>query len=280
MTSFKLEWKLVSLTPSKLFIFLPVSDSNAKINHIKLSEEPDDLVKKKYYSYAEYKTKKDFQISAHISATVTRILKYKGSSKGFLKNEKNLLMNKTKKLVKGLHSAKDVYEWILKNTGFTKDCSVYYKNLLESNLVDLKRALRGESMCGGKSALFVSMCRNLGIPARVVTGYFLREGWTLLKNAKQHDKFMDLHVWAEYFDKGYWHPVDINIAQQVGKNYCPCLFCYPLSDIINIDIKGIPIDIGNNRDRIYIHDGIEKGGTDITGNNNLVSLFCSKCNEG
>ncbi len=84
---------------------------------------------------------------------------------------------------------------------------------------DLVMVDKSVCMCGGKSLLFISMCRNIGIPARKVNGFFLRNGWVNLRDEVMHDDWLDLHVWAEFYDKGYWHPVDINIAQQTHKDY-------------------------------------------------------------
>jgi hypothetical protein len=221
MAEFFLNWKLFSKVPSILYVHLPISDTNCIIKSVKLSKNPEEIVKNKYYSYAKFLAKEDFEVSANVDAKVKRIDKFKGKKESiFLENEKNLLMNETKKYSNNLKSAREVYEYIINNFGQPENTGFYFKDLLDSNLNDLKLILKTKkAMCGGKSALFVSICRNMGVPARVVTGYFLRDGWTLLKNAKEHDNFMDLHVWAEYYEKGYWRPVDINIAQQTGKDY-------------------------------------------------------------
>lgn len=221
MVHFILNWNLFSKVPSVLYTHLPINDDNCIIKSIKLSKKPSGIVKNKYYSYAKYLTNGDFEISAELNVKVKRIDKFKGKKESiFLENDPNLLMNQTKKFTKDFKTAGEVYNYVIKNFGQPESCKFYYLNLLDSNLDDLKLLLKsGKAMCGGKSALFVSMCRNIGIPARVVTGYFLKKGWTLLKNAKEHDDFMDLHVWAEYYEKGCWHPVDINIAQQTDKDY-------------------------------------------------------------
>lgn len=178
------------------------------------------MFREKYYSYAKYITKGNF-VSAKINANVRRIDKYKDNNDvRFLTKEPNLFMSKTKKFVKGLSSASEVYDWILKNIGFPKSLKHYLIDLTKDDTEDLQMAIRDKkAMCGGRSQLFVSMCRNLGIPSRKVTGYFMRDGWTWLRNAKLHKNWLDLHVWAEFYENGYWIPVDCNIAKQTGKDY-------------------------------------------------------------
>lgn len=223
MVQLKLKWEFISKSPSKLYIHLPINAANQKILSMKLSEKPNLLVRKQYFSYAKYLTKGNFIVSAKIKARIKRIGKFKEVNNSiFLENEPFLLMNKTKKLAKGLNDAREVYEWILKNISRPKSLKDYLTDLTygSDNLRDLQRAItKREAMCGGKSLLFVSMCRFIGIPSRIVTGYFMRDGWTWLKNAKFHKSWLDLHVWAEFYDDGLWIPADVNIAQQTGNDY-------------------------------------------------------------
>ncbi|WDE03482.1 hypothetical protein SG34_019065 [Thalassomonas viridans] len=59
-------------------------------------------------------------------------------------------------------------------------------------------ALRlGAASCNGKSRLFVSLVRGLGLPARLVGGVVLNEG-----------KKRTSHQWVEVFIQGYWIPFD------------------------------------------------------------------------
>jgi transglutaminase-like putative cysteine protease len=221
MTQFKISWKLVSKSPSKLYVYLPISDGNQKIKSVELSKKPSVLFKEKYYSYAKYVPTGNADVSATVNADVSSIKKYKDTSnKIFLEKEPSLLMGRTRKFTKGLRDAREVYDWILSNIKFPKSLNHYLIDLREDDIPDLRSAIeRKESMCGGKSELFVSMCRNMCIPARKVTGYFLRDGWTWLRNANFHRNWMDLHVWAEFYENGWWIPVDCNIAQQTGKDY-------------------------------------------------------------
>jgi hypothetical protein len=216
-----LNWKLLSKVPSTLYLHLPIEDGNQKILSLELSKNPEELFKEKYYSYAKYLTDGNFFVSAKIRTETRGIDRYKDANDiRFLTKEPYLLMDKTRKFVKSLSNAREVYEWILKNVGFPKSLKHYLINLTNDDSSDLRMAIKeNKSMCGGKSLLFVSMCRNLGIPSRTVTGYFLRNGWAWLKNAKFHKNWLDLHVWAEYYENGWWIPVDCNIAQQTGKDY-------------------------------------------------------------
>ncbi len=216
----KLKWKFLSRVKSNLYIHLPINDGNQKIISLDLSKKPSMFFKEKYYSYAKYKTK-GISISAKIMAQVKNIDKYKDVNDArFLTKEPKLLTSKTKRFVKNLSNARDVYDWIIENIGRPKSIKHYLKDLTKDDSEDLKMSIeRRKATCGGKSLLFVSMCRNLGIPSRIVSGYFLRNGWARLRNAKFHKKWFDMHVWAEFYQRGWWIPVDINIAQQTGKDY-------------------------------------------------------------
>src|SRR5262249_50036585 len=54
----------------------------------------------------------------------------------------------------------------------------------------------GSGDSGGKSRLLVALCRNRGIPARLVTGLTLAKG-----------ESQAAHVWAEAWVSGYWLPM-------------------------------------------------------------------------
>lgn len=67
-----------------------------------------------------------------------------------------------------------------------------------SGTTDALTALRlGEASCNGKSRLFVSLCRNKGIPARLVGGLILTS-----------DSKRTSHQWAEVYVDGIWVPMD------------------------------------------------------------------------
>ncbi len=219
--NFNVRWKFISNKNSKLYIHLPINDGNQKILSLELSKKPRKFFKEKYYSYAKYLTNKNIVIEAKIKANIRRIDKYKDTNDvRFLVREPKLLTSKTRKFVKGLSNAREIYDWIIKNIGRPKVLKHYLKDLTKDDSDDLRMAVcKKKAMCGGKSLLFVSMCRNLGIPARIVSGYFMRNGWSWLKNSKLHSKWFDMHIWAEFYQRGWWIPVDINIAQQTENDY-------------------------------------------------------------
>ncbi len=67
-----------------------------------------------------------------------------------------------------------------------------------SGTTDALTALRlGEASCNGKSRLFVALCRNKGIPARLVGGLIL-----------ENDSKRTSHQWAEVYVDGVWVPMD------------------------------------------------------------------------
>lgn len=66
--------------------------------------------------------------------------------------------------------------------------------------------------CGGYSTLFVALCQKAGIPARIVSGFWLG------KDSENNT----MHAWAEYaICDGTWIPVDLDIEQlrQQGRTY-------------------------------------------------------------
>ena len=67
-----------------------------------------------------------------------------------------------------------------------------------SKLTDALEVLRtNEASCNGKSRLFVALCRQQGIPARLVGGMILKEG-----------RKRTSHQWAEVYIEGNWVPFD------------------------------------------------------------------------
>ena len=67
-----------------------------------------------------------------------------------------------------------------------------------SGFTDALTALKlGEASCNGKSRLFVSMARNLNLPARLVGGLIMQQG------SKR-----TTHQWVEIYINGHWVPFD------------------------------------------------------------------------
>ncbi len=71
-------------------------------------------------------------------------------------------------------------------------------NLGDRNLYTTKEILKAKSaVCDGYSALFIAIARNLGIPARVVFGWYLNE------------KGLDGHAWVEVkINTQQWWPLE------------------------------------------------------------------------
>jgi len=62
--------------------------------------------------------------------------------------------------------------------------------------------------CGAQSQYFAALCRSIGIPARVPSGYQM-----ILQPA-------GTHVWAEYYVEGYgWIPADVTVAEGADWSY-------------------------------------------------------------
>lgn len=89
--------------------------------------------------------------------------------------------------------AEAAYDWVLDKTRY--------------QLVDGLKGARfcfneGYGECGDYSTLFVALCRNAGIPARIVAG-----AWASGKNG--------WHCWAEFMlPGGHWVPVDCSLGDR------------------------------------------------------------------
>ncbi len=89
-----------------------------------------------------------------------------------------------------------LFKWVRDNIRYKHPPNIW------GNLPAL-HSRRGD--CGSSSFLFVSLCRAVGIPARVVFGRLLSE-----------KKRSSPHAWAECFIDG-WLPVDCSIARNVKR---------------------------------------------------------------
>ena len=166
-----------------------------------------------------------------------KISKYKEINEGnFLEDDKLLQIGKIKPLALELKTPQNFYEWIVKNIKFPEDLSKYLKDLnWAENALDVLKNKRGE--CLGKSLLFVSLCRAVGIPARIVSGYFIKNGSISLLNAKFDKDSLELHQWAEFFDGNFWIPVDCSLAQEEMKDYFGKFHEYRIIISKDINIK-------------------------------------------
>lgn len=70
--------------------------------------------------------------------------------------------------------------------------------------------------CNDIHALFISLCRSLGIPARLILGQALEAPATPGEDACE---LCGYHCWAEFFASGLgWIPVDASCACKYGKH--------------------------------------------------------------
>ncbi|MEY4591690.1 MAG: hypothetical protein RIR18_585 [Pseudomonadota bacterium] len=102
--------------------------------------------------------------------------------------------------------AKAMFEWVTENTGYLPD-------LPGGGTGDVTQQVRSGRFGGGSvdiAALFVGLCRSMGIPARLVFG--LRVDRSLISDslsANPEDLRRDQHCRAEFYIPGYnWIPVD------------------------------------------------------------------------
>jgi len=211
----------ISKNAKEAWLAVPIKTTFQTITSLKFSHKYTKLVFDEYHSYAYFKTPKQ-EIFASVKMQLNKIKKFKGfegeALVKFLQNNKFLQLEKVKALAESLAHPKNFYKWIIQNIAFPESLYRYLENLNKIEKVEtiLKHK---EAECTGKSLLFVALCRAIGIPARIVNGYFLKQGSIALRNAVLNKNSLDLHTWAEFFDKGYWVPVDCQLAQDTGKNY-------------------------------------------------------------
>lgn len=82
-------------------------------------------------------------------------------------------------------------------------------------------ALRtGRGVCEDYAALFTALCRAAGVPARVVSGYWVQAGTSL--GSAWNDASALGHAWAEYYAPGAgWIPVEPTVTTVGGPKVVP-----------------------------------------------------------
>ncbi len=126
----------------------------------------------------------------------------------YLRSEPAITVNATTRalaarLVKGkrspYHQAKAIYGYVIKIMTYSKErCTIEFPcgSGRVEEVLDVSKGA-----CADYQALFISLCRSAGIPARQVNGNWLRPDKTTP------------HCWAEVFLSPYgWIPVDVSYA--------------------------------------------------------------------
>jgi transglutaminase-like putative cysteine protease len=239
MKKFKIKfvWEIKCKEKCNVWLALPIQTPHQKILNLNISKEPEKIINKDLYSYLYFKTNNREKIECNLELVLKKISKYKDiCNNRFLKDNRLLQLKKIRPMALKLGTPKNFYEWIINNIKFPRDLSKYLSNLnwIESSWNVLKNK---EGECGGKSLLFVSLCRSVGIPARIVSGYFLKSGKINLLNAKFDKNSLELHQWSEFFDGKFWVPVDCSLAQEENRNYFGKFHEYRIVISKDINIK-------------------------------------------
>jgi len=217
--SLEFKWTLEGSGPFEAWLPVPISDPNQRVMSFKFVPKPENEIAEKNYSYGYFRSRKGPEIKAQADLTIRKIESYKGPcSDIFLKDNSFLKVSKIRPFAEKLGGPEKFYEWIIENIRFPGDMSKYLENLnYLDNACNVLHKKEGE--CSGKSLLFISMCRSVGIPARLVSGYFAKSGEVRLFNSKLGKDSLGLHQWAEFHENGKWVPVDCSLAQEEKKDY-------------------------------------------------------------
>ncbi|MDP3880842.1 MAG: transglutaminase domain-containing protein [bacterium] len=219
-------------------VILPVpleSESQKIISQPEFRPEPDfvsdkaennfalwkvELAPKHSASFNQYFEVERSPISVKINPAFT-LDSYMGSKEGkkYLKKTQSLKSSKTRALAKEI-----VYGERVESTGEEKSLALLIPKIYEyvakklhygdpiEGLYSVEDALGLERVdCGGFSTLFIAICQELGIPARLVSGFW----------AKQSDRVPSMHAWAEsMLPDGSWVPADISteILRKQGRS--------------------------------------------------------------
>jgi len=215
-----LSWTVTCKGHTKIWLPLPIQNFHQKVIQISKPKGIKKDIKSKLFHYWYLETNNQMQIQTNVKLRLNNISKYKDDTKvsRFLSDNNLLLIKKIKSFASKFKSPKEIYTWIIENIKFPKDLSKYLKNLnwAESAYAVFKKRT-GE--CAGKSLLFVACCRAIRIPARIVNGYFLKEGEIALFDSKFNERSLELHHWAEFYDGNFWVPVDCSLAQENKKEF-------------------------------------------------------------
>jgi len=202
------------------------------------------------------KTSKEYELYTKSGYTIHITPKVKELTKESIGNETNPYL-KAQKILTFVYSKK----WYLQTTRFDQGMNSSLDYMISNSYVDKssgKEYFTGD--CAHYSALFVTMCRSEGIPARCVYG---RIGWAPYLNEGNSKMFSKLdtmltddgfagaqhhgltpHMWAEFYLPDYgWIPADPN-AGRFGQ----------LNNNKVIMSKGRDIDLGPYVARNH-HDG-------------------------
>ncbi|MBS3066116.1 transglutaminase domain-containing protein [Candidatus Pacearchaeota archaeon] len=218
-SSFKLSFEFLDKRPKEAWLALPINDNSQKIKGIQFSKRPSNVVKSKLYSYTYYKDlSSDINFSFILKTRIYSSYKDNSDISKYLKDNDWVQLELTKNIAEKLKTPKNVFNWVITNISFPKDLSRYLKDLNAIEKVEdiLKNK---EAECTGKSLLFVSLCRNINIPARMVHGYFAEQGNINLRHAQVGKDSLQLHTWAEFYNKGKWIPVDCQLSQDTKNIY-------------------------------------------------------------
>lgn len=194
--------------------YLPVDNERQKIeNRVEVSENMNFSINKEgdnrrgiwrseknvknssvQYRFLFKGKAKKYEIAENLSLPTT--INY--DKIGYLQEEKYIEVTNDK--IDSL--AKTLTEGSTSLKSLIQDLYKYVYEIPSAPISDLTSALQAfeqnKASCNGKSRLFVALCRNRGIPARLIGGL-------ILENTKKRTS----HLWSEVYIHGKWIPFDV-----------------------------------------------------------------------
>ncbi len=101
--------------------------------------------------------------------------------------------------------SRDVSSWVSAMSDFLAQRFVYQSGATNVSTTAAEALKLGRGVCQDYAHIAISMCRQVGIPARYVNGFMIGEGAT--------------HAWIEYYNNGVWMAFDPTNNKAVDDNY-------------------------------------------------------------
>jgi transglutaminase-like putative cysteine protease len=197
-----IEKKEPSVQPTETFTDFENGNKILFWNFSQKVREAGPIVIKRRFSYLTYDYKPEIdesKIALDYSSVPDNLYYFYTKSEPLLEQQADLvkMANKiTGNEISLLNKAKAIFEWVRRKMKY-----VYPPE--KRGVLEAVKKYEGD--CGQYSALYITLCRSLGIPARQQSGFIINDGE------------LGYHVWSEIYMPGLgWLPVDATDPQGFG----------------------------------------------------------------